>query len=138
MNEDEDEDDDDGNGDVDENEDDAAAADDDDADGRDDGGKCQTLELQNRFGINNATPALHLFSSSTSLWVIHVGLGLGQTIILGLRLLSSTTSLWVIHDGGEADDKKKNASWLRWTTKIEGAGQCYQDLLIADLDDLLI
>ena len=37
------------------------------ADGRDDGGKCQTLELQNRFGINNATPALHLFSSSTSL-----------------------------------------------------------------------
>ena len=55
----EDKDDDDADGDVDENEDDAAAAaDDDDADGRDDGGKCQTLELQNRFGINNATPAL--------------------------------------------------------------------------------
>ena len=41
--------------------------DDDDADGRDDGGKGQTLELQNRFGINNATPALHLFSSTASL-----------------------------------------------------------------------
>ena len=61
------------NDDADGNVDDADSDVDDDDDGdvvdggRDDGGKCQTLELQNRFGINNATPALHLFSSSTSL-----------------------------------------------------------------------